>query len=302
MRENGLIPPATGVATARVPVVPFGMSGALVPHQKRPPMLAAAERALVLHKDLVLRIGVLALAAVLVAGGIQMRGRIADMAMAGVEAASTGLASAGFGISAIDITGQALTSEAGILGALDIAPGTSLLAFDAEAARQRLVALPAVTEAHVRKAYPDRLMVSVNEKQPVARWTVDGTTYLVDSAGTKLVATEPGANADLPLVIGQGAADNAAPIIRALARYPDLGNGVVALSRIGDRRWDLLYDTGLRVQLPETGITPALKQLDALERDHAILERDLAVIDLRVSGSTLVRLNPARDEDGAAAN
>ena len=302
MRENGLIPPATGTATAHVPVVPFGMGGPLVPHQKRLPMLAAAERALVLHKDLALRIGVLALAAVLVAGGVQMRGGIADMAMAGVEAASTGLASAGFGISAIDITGQALTSEARILGALDIAPGTSLLAFDAEAARQRLVDLPAVTDANIRKAYPDRLMVSVNERQPVARWTVDGTTWLVDSAGTKLVATASGANADLPLVIGQGAADDAAPIIRALGRYPDLGAGVVALSRIGDRRWDLLYGTGLRVQLPETGITHALKQLDALERDHAILERDLAVIDLRVPGSTLVRLNPARDEDGVATN
>lgn len=290
------------MATARIPVMPFGVSGSLVPHQKRLPILAAAERALVLHKPLALRLGVVAFAAILVATGVQMRHRIADAGIATVEAVSTGLASAGFGISAIDITGQALTGESLILGALDIGPRTSLLAFDAEAARQRLVALPAVTDASIRKAYPDRLMVSVTEKQPVARWTVDGTTWLVDSAGTRLVAAPSAENADLPLVIGQGAADDAAPIIRALDRFPDLGAGVVALSRIGDRRWDMLYDTGLRVQLPETGITYALRHLDALERDHAILERDLAVIDLRVPDSTLVRLNPARDDTDALAN
>ena len=271
-------------------------SASLVHHHKRLPVLVAAERAWVLHKDLVLRIATIALAAILVASLVQARNHIFTAGVAVVEAASTGLASAGFGISAIDITGQALTREATILSALAIAPQTSLLAFDAEAARQRLLELPAVTDAEIRKVYPDRLMISVSEKAPVARWSVDGQTFLVDEAGTRLVDVPIDADADLPLVIGQGAGDDAAALIHALDRFPALNRDILALSRIGDRRWDVLYDTGLRLQLPETGVTQALRQLDRLESDHAILERDLALIDLRVPGNVIVRLTVREDE------
>ncbi len=261
--------------------------------------MVAAERAWVLHKTLVLKLMAVGMALVLVAGLIQIRGQIHDGVVIVAEAASTGLASAGFGVSAIDITGQALTSEADILGALAIAPKTSLLAFNAEAARQRVLALPAVTDASVRKAYPDRLIVTVSERKPIARWTVDGTTYLVDTAGTPLVGVSSSADTDLPLVIGQGAADDAAAIIRALGLHPALDKGIIALSRIGDRRWDMLYNTGLRIQLPETGVTQALKTLDRLERDHAIFERDLARIDLRVPDGVIVRLATHEDAPDA---
>ncbi len=265
--------------------------------QKHLPVRAVAGRVWVLHKDLVLKAGTIGLALLLVACAIQMRGVAFDAATRIVEAASTGMASSGFGISAIDITGQAVTSEADILSTLDIVPHTSLLGFDAEAARKRLLALPSIESASIRKVYPDRLIVEVAEKTPVARWTVDGTTYLVNASGKRLVTVPSEANADLPLVIGQGAGDDAAVIIRALKMHPLIGKGVAALSRIGDRRWDVLYDTGLRLQLPETGVTQALNRLDSLERDHKILERDLSRIDMRVEGSILVRLNDRTDEN-----
>jgi cell division protein FtsQ len=283
------------MAAARVLAVP--KSAPLVSRQKRLPVLVAAERAWVLHKKLVLKLALYGLAAILVAGAVEMRGPLYSAGVVVVEAASTGLASAGFGIAAIDISGQVLTSEADIVGALAIGPRTSILAFDAKAARQRLRTLPAVADASIRKVYPDRLMVSVKEKTPIARWTLDGRTYLVDAAGTHLIDAPSTANADLPLVIGQGAGDDAAAIIRALGLYPSLEKDIVALSRIGDRRWDMLYDTGLRVQLPETGVNQALQRLDDLERGHAILERDLALIDLRVPGSTIVRLNERKQEN-----
>lgn len=285
-----------GFATARL----MGLSprgGPIVPYQKRLPVLRAAERAWVLHKNLVLRFAALGFAVVVIAGAWQLRGHLYDAGAAVVEAASTGLASAGFGIDAIDITGQDLTAESGILSALAIAPGTSLLAYDADAARKRVLALPAISDAEIRKAYPDRLMISVREKAPVARWSVDGATWLVDSTGTRLAVAPASGVRDLPLVIGQGAADDAGAIIRALGLYPELSRDIIAYSRIGDRRWDVLYDTGLRLQLPERGVTQALRHLDALERDHAILQRDLSLVDMRVAGNVFVRLVERTAED-----
>ncbi len=300
MRERELSRPVTGMAAARVLAVP--RSAPLVTRQKSSPVLAAAERAFVLHKNLVLKLALCGFAALLVAGAVQLRAPLYRAGIAVADAASTGLASAGFGVAAIDITGQALTSEADILEALDIEPRTSILAFDAEVARRRLLALPAIADASIRKAYPDRLMVSISERVPIARWTVDGHTYLVDAAGARLIDASSTADTDLPLIVGQGAGDNAAALIRALGLHPVLDKDIIALSRIGDRRWDVLYDTGLRVQLPETGVTQALNRLDALESDHAILERDLSLIDLRVPDSVIVRLNQQDQQQDTKAN
>src|SRR6185437_15693751 len=134
----------------------------------------------------------------------------------------------------------------------------------ADAARTAIEALPAISDATVRKQYPDHLFISVNERVPVARWRVDGTTYIIDDTGAK-VASDGDDFPGLPLVVGDEAGDDAMVMIRAMKQYPALRQGLVALSRIADRRWDMIYQSGLRVQLPENGVAQALGQLTTLE-------------------------------------
>jgi cell division protein FtsQ len=78
-------------------------------------------------------------------------------------------------------------------------------------------------------------------------------------------------------------------MIRAMERFPRLEKGLVALSRIADRRWDMIYDTGLRVKLPELGVAQALTQLSTLDKEFSLLERDVTQIDLRVAGVVAVK-------------
>jgi cell division protein FtsQ len=162
------------------------------------------------------------------------------------------------------------------------------LAFDVEAARSRIAELPAVDGVTVRKTYPAEVSVAVTEKVPVARWRVDGITFVIDSTGAQ-IGEDRGAYSDLPLVIGDGAADDALVMIRALSHVPQLEDGLVALSRIADRRWDMIYDTGLRIQLPEQGVAQALAKLAGYQSQFQLLDRDLTVIDLRVDSVVAVR-------------
>jgi cell division protein FtsQ len=242
----------------------------------------------VLHRRLIVRL-VAALILALVAIGA-WEGRAA--LLSGAETLSAliqeGFAQAGFSIGAIEITGQTLTQEQAVIKALEIDPSTSTLNFDAEAARARIEELPAVASATVRKVYPRRLIVSIVEKQPVARWRVDGVTFVVDARGEQ-IGDAGTAYSELPLVIGDGAAGNALVMIRNLGRHPDLRQHLAALSRIGNRRWDMIYDTGLRVQLPEQGVAQALDRLDTYQRDYALLDRDVVQIDLRVPSMVAVR-------------
>ena len=228
-------------------------------------------------------------------GVYQAREPIITGAIALGDLAQGRFAAAGFAIGEISITGQTLASEQEIFDALGIEPQTSTLTFDVEAARQRIAELPAVETVNVRKAYPNAITVSVTEKLPVARWRVDGITFVVDAAGEQ-IGEDRGAYGELPLVVGDGANDDALVMIRALDQFPTLKEGLVALSRIADRRWDMIYDTGLRVQLPELGVARALRNLVMYETSYQLLERDINIVDLRIPSLVAVRPNKTDEE------
>ena len=246
-------------------------------------------RAWILHRKLMLRgiaAGVVAVAGV---GAYEARDYVGAGAIAAYNLAQGEFARAGFAISSINITGQTITSEASILKALEISPTTSTLNFDADAALARVEAIPTVKSAQIRKVYPGGLTVSVVERVPTARWRIGDKTYLVDEDGSPIVADD-GSFRSLPLVVGQGAAADSLVMVHALEKYPQITEDLAALSRVGDRRWDLIFYSGLRVQLPENGVAQALAQLDQYQTGEQLLDRDINVIDMRVAGMVSLKL------------
>jgi cell division protein FtsQ len=255
----------------------------------------------VLHRKLIVRAVAAGIVLVGVVGVYEARDMVVATAMTVSSMAQGEFARAGFGISEINITGQSLTSEAAILAALELDPKISTLNFDADGALARLATIPSIKSASIRKVYPGELVVTIDEKVPMARWRIGDATYLVDENGGA-VARDDGSFRELPLVVGEGAADDAMVMIHTLDRYPAITRDLAALSRIGDRRWDLIFYSGLRVQLPEIGVAQALQQLDIYQRDQQLLDRDVNVIDLRVAGMVSLKLGDlavkARVEDG----
>lgn len=273
----------------------------MMPSRSRPQLwrpMAMLRQTWVLHQRLLVRVCGAAIICVAGAGLFQLRGMIGLSIAALGDVVQNEFADAGFAVETIEISGQTLTSEAEIFTRLGLTPGTSTLDFDPDVARAKLLELPSISEVTIRKIYPDKVTVAIVEKVPVARWRVDGVTFVVDAAGEQ-IGEDRGAYSDLPLVIGDGAADDALVMIGALERHPALQDGLVALSRIGDRRWDMIYDSGLRVQLPESGVAQALDRIEVYQNSFSLLDRDVNLIDLRVPG--IIALKPtvrAEAEEG----
>src|SRR5690606_375434 len=117
-------------------------------------------RAWVLHRKAMLR-GAAMLALLVGAGTVyELRQPIGAGLAALGELAQGRFAASGLAIGEISISGQTLTGEQAIFDALGIAPHTSTVSFDVEAARQRIAALPAVDSVTVRKTYPGDVIVS----------------------------------------------------------------------------------------------------------------------------------------------
>jgi cell division protein FtsQ len=199
-------------------------------------------------------------------------------------------ARSGFQISAVRLTGQIETSDSALLAALSIEPGGSLLAFDVAAARDRLETLPWIASATIRKLYPDALSVEVTEKQAFARWHNGERVFLIDRQGV-LITDEFDLSYDtLPLVAGRGAPELAEAAMAMVAEHEVLADRVAALVRIGDRRWDVLLTDGPTIRLPEEGQEAALQEVVRLEAQAKLLQRDIAIVDLRIPDRITIRL------------
>ena len=257
--------------------------------------LIGASHTWVLHKRLLVRIAGAVLALLLIVGAYEARGLFAIGFNSVAKIVQGEFVAAGFGINQIQISGQTLTRDSDIVTLMTLSAGSSTLDFDVEKARARLSWLRAVEAATVRKVYPNQIIVEVVEKTPVARWRSGSSTWLVDQRGVVIGEDPAGIYAELPMVVGEGAADDAQVMIHALEHYATLTRDLAVLSRIGDRRWDLIYYSGLRVQLPEQGVAQALRQLEVYQTDYALLDRDITLVDLRVPG--VVALKPTVRED-----
>ena len=134
----------------------------------------------------------------------------------------------------------------------------------------------------------------VTERVPVMLWRHARGIELLDKTGHRVAsATSREVRGDLPIIAGEGA-DRAAPEALALidAAGPILPR-LRGLERVGERRWDVVLDRGQRIKLPADGALPALERAIALDRAQDMLDRDIAVVDLRHASRPVVRLGLA---------
>lgn len=197
------------------------------------------------------------------------------------------MADAGFGISEIHIAGNRRTPYNAVLEALAMKPGQSIFGADLWSAQTRLRHLDWVATAEVHRRYPDAIYVSLVEKSPFALWQLppdakgQAPIAVVERNGQVITTRDVEKFRKLPKLVGVGAGPNAADLIDAVQAKRALSARVAGYAYQSQRRWNLLLDNGVIVQLPEEGWR---KELDALEHliiDKAILERDISEIDLR---------------------
>jgi cell division protein FtsQ len=203
----------------------------------------------------------------------------------------------GFGVKRIIVNGQLHATDAAITAAIGAGPDTMMLGFDTDAAKARLEAVPWIRHAQVMRLLPSTLQVVVEERTPYAIWQNHGQTYVVDVEGVVLAPALREAYVGLPLVVGEGAAKNAAQLFDQLVAYGDVEQNLIAAIRVGDRRWTLKLNSGIDIMLPDDNVGEALTSLAKLDQERGVLKRDIAAVDLRLLDRVTVRL---RDTAAAA--
>ena len=254
---------------------------------KEPGLLArlAARLSLFVRRPMMALCGLLLLLVLL--GALFASGVIGRSYHAIGRGIDTMTADAGFGISEIHITGNRRTPYRQVLEVLGMKPGQSIFSADLWSARGRLAHLEWIASAEIHRRYPDAIFVTLLEKRPFALWQApvnakgEAPIVVVERNGNPITSHELEKFRRLPKLVGEGAPAAAADLVDAVAAHRAIAARIAAYQRISKRRWNLILDDGVVVQLPETGWQ---KELDALEHliiDGSILERDVTQIDLR---------------------
>jgi cell division protein FtsQ len=204
-------------------------------------------------------------------------------------------AQVGLTIDQATVTGHYHVSDAAIFEALELHATRSILAYDLLGAKTRLEKMPWIAEARVTRSHPGGIAVEVIERQPAALWStvVDGVPrqLFVDADGRTLGPLVPGLRsaAKLVRIVGEGA-DKAFPELYRFEALSGMFDAVARAERIGSRRWNLHFTSGLTVLLPSAGEDAVLRELrDILA---AGIDRRIAEIDLRLAGRMTVRYAP----------
>lgn len=203
----------------------------------------------------------------------------------------------GLGIAAVVITADNGMPNDAVLAASGVNTRSSLPFVNVADVRDRLKAVPIVKEASVRKLYPDRLVIDIEERAPFALWQKDGKVVVVAADGTPIEPLSDDRFAALPFVVGEGANLRAAEFTALLEAAGDLRGKIRAGVLVAGRRWDLKMTNDVEVKLPEIDPQSALAALAVLERDNRVLEKDVVFLDFRVPGRMVARLG-----EEAAAN
>ena len=240
-----------------------------------------------------------------VIGAIVMVGGGAALWLAGVPQqawfeTARATADAGFEVRQVQIDGLKYADRLTVHEKIVPGPSNAMLLVDLDDVRARIMTLPWVADASVRRELPDKLIVDVVERKPVAFWQYRRRLALIDVHGKILTRDRLERFGALPIIIGPQANLRTRDLMAMLAAQPSLKPHVDSASWIGNRRWDLRFKSGEILALPEGVVQSrqALRTFAGMDEKSGLLAKGFARFDMRISDRMTVRTT---GEPGAAA-
>ncbi len=171
---------------------------------------------------------------------------VAGMALVISGALGWGRGEERFLLSRFEVRGNSVLTEQEVLELSGVVMGGNLLDVRISALEEAVAASPRVLRAQARRVLPDRVVVTLDEKRPVALVAAGGGVLEVTDDGVVLPAAAQTASVDLPVITG--AVGDVEPGIDTLS--PELTDALALLRRA------LEVSEGLWMDISEVRIAP----------------------------------------------
>jgi cell division protein FtsQ len=256
--------------------------------KKEPGLLEA----LPLAEETLRRMGLWMFFAVLVALGLAVAVAMGVPRMIGTSVGEA-VGEAGFAVKRVEIKGLERMQRLPVYAVALDQESMAMPLVDLDGTRERLLRFGWVEEARVSRRLPDTLVVDIVERAPAAIWQHNRKLSLIDRHGVVLEEVKLDAMPDLPLVIGPAANHHAEELIGLFADTPELKPLLAGATWVGGRRWDIRFQSGEVLALPEgeEAAKKALVHFARMDKAAALLGRGLVRFDMRIPGKIVVRVS-----------
>lgn len=204
-----------------------------------------------------------------------------------------GIGQAGFVVRRVEIKGLDRMDRLPVYNIALDQQSMSMPLVDLDGTRRRLLEFGWVREARVSRRLPDTLVVDIVERRPAAIWQHNRQLALIDMDGVVLEQVRLDSMPDLPLVIGPAANHHAAELARLVAAAPQLKPIMAGATWIGGRRWDIRFQSGETLALPEgeAAAKKALAHFARMDQATQLLGRGYPRFDMRIPGKFVIRVS-----------
>ena len=204
-----------------------------------------------------------------------------------------GVGGAGFTLKRVEITGAQRVSRLAIYNVAFDQDSMAMPLIDLAATRARLLRFGWIREARVSRRLPDTLVIDVVEREPVAIWQNNQQLSLIDADGVVLEPVRIDHMPNLPLVIGPDANRHIGGLGTLLQAAPRLRPQIAGATWVGQRRWDIRFQSGELLTLPEGDdeARRAITRFAMMDQQDPLLGRGFARIDMRDPRRTYVRIS-----------
>jgi len=228
----------------------------------------------------------------------------AGLIAAGYQQYAALAAKAGFQVQRVEVTGMERVDQLKVYKLVFAEKDRAMPLVDIDKVRADLLQYGWIKDARIARRLPDTLAVEIIERKPAALWQRDGKYSLIDANGIVLANVGAGEGGELPTLNGRQANAHIVALNALLDKASALKSHVSGATWIGNRRWDLQFQTGETLALPE-GEAEAVKALlnfARLDGVHRLLGRDLIHFDLRDPDRAYFRKAPKAQPDQVENN
>lgn len=202
----------------------------------------------------------------------------------------------GFSVRQVTINGRNHLAIDKLKTALNIEYGDNILLESAHDIQSRINEIDWVKSASVRIVLPERVIINLEERIPIALYKNNDNLFLVDGEGVLIQTDNFSDFIDLPIISGDNAHLYIADLLDILQSQPEMFSKVSSINMVRRNRWNINFFNGMEVLLPEKQTLQAWQQLADLQEKQKIMNRAVSHIDMRIPGRVVFRVIDS-DED-----
>lgn len=168
-----------------------------------------------------------------------------------------------------------------LLNSIEADSGTPIIGIDIKEARTKLLQNGWIKDVTIYRRLPDTIMFYITERIPMAIWQNNHKLYVIDDNGEVITDAKVNDYTHFIHVVGDDANAYARSFIDIVRHDLSLSSKIISASRLGGRRWNIYFQEGVVVKMPESDFQAAWSYLQTIHAADKLFGQEYKSIDLR---------------------